>query len=174
MGKIALTTTQGENLAGTPWQVYPRPQMKRACWQNLNGQWEFTVSREKTMPDHYDRTILVPFAPESRLSGIGEHFPEGSYLCYRREFEVDTSKKGRFLLHFGAASQYAEIYVNQMQVGEHQGSYENFTFDITHLLRENNTYSGFCKKRLLEPIFLPRSSIQSQEKFLLFPGALTV
>ena len=130
MAKQILTTTQGENLQGIPWQAYPRPQMKRACWQNLNGQWEFTVSREKTMPDHYDRTILVPFAPESRLSGIGEHFPEGSYLCYRREFEVDTSKKGRFLLHFGAASQRAEIYVNQTLVGTHRGSYENFTFDI--------------------------------------------
>jgi len=138
VAKQILTTTQGENLQGIPWQAYPRPQMKRACWQNLNGQWEFTVSREKTMPDHYDRTILVPFAPESQLSGIGEHFPEGSYLCYRREFTADTSKCGKFLLHFGAASQYAEIYVNQTLVGTHKGSYEAFCLDITDHLQENN------------------------------------
>ena len=131
MAKQVLTTTQGENLAAIPWQVYPRPQMKREAWENLNGTWEFGVGETH-------RSIVVPFAPESRLSGIGEHFPEGSCLCYRREFTADTSRTGRFLLHFGAVSQYAEIYVNQTLVGTHRGSYEAFSFDITHLLRENN------------------------------------
>ena len=131
MGKIALTTTQGETLTGTPWQTYPRPQMKRDNWENLNGTWELRVGEE-----HY--AITVPFAPESRLSGVGKHFPEGSILCYRRTFGADPSKKGRFLLHFGAASQCAEIYVNQTLVGSHRGSYEAFHFDITGLLREEN------------------------------------
>ncbi len=138
MAKQVLTTTQGENLTGTPWQAYPRPQMKREHWENLNGTWEFAVSGEEALPSHYDRTILVPFAPESRLSGVGEHFPEGSYLCYRRTFGANPSQKGRFLLHFGAVSQYAEIYVNQTLVGTHQGSYEAFQFDITDHLQENN------------------------------------
>ena len=131
MAKQVLTTTQGENLAATPWQVYPRPQMKRTSWVNLNGTWEFSVGEEH-------RTIVVPFAPESQLSGIKKHFPEGSTLCYRREFAADTSKNGRFLLHFGAVSQCAEIYVNQTLVGTHQGSYEAFCFDITDHLQENN------------------------------------
>ena len=131
MGKQVLTTTQGETLTGTPWQVYPRPQMKRASWVNLNGDWEFSAGEET-------HTIAVPFAPESRLSGIGKHYPEGSYLRYRREFVADTSKNGRFLLHFGAVSQYAEIYVNQTLVGTHRGSYDSFCFDITEHLRENN------------------------------------
>ena len=68
MAKQVLTTTQGENLAAIPWQVYPRPQMKRASWVNLNGTWEFSVGEE-----HH--TIVVPFAPESQLSGIKKHFP---------------------------------------------------------------------------------------------------
>ena len=131
MAKQILTTTQGENLTGIPWQVYPRPQMKRASWINLNGTWELSVGEE-----HH--TIVVPFAPESQLSGVGKHFPEGSTLCYRREFAADLTQKGRFLLHFGAVSQCAEIYVNQTLVGTHRGSYEDFSFDITHLLRENN------------------------------------
>ena len=138
MAKQILTTTQGENLQGTPWQVYPRPQMKRETWENLNGTWEFTVSTEEAIPACYDRTILVPFAPESQLSGIGAHFPEGSFLFYRRTFVADPTKTGRFLLHFGAVSQRAEIYVNQTLVGAHRGSYEAFSFDITHLLREEN------------------------------------
>ena len=132
MAKNVLTTPQGETLAGMPWQVYPRPQMKRGNWVNLNGIWELSVDGEEA------RNILVPFAPESRLSGVEEHFPEGSTLCYRREFAADTGKQGRFLLHFGAVSQYAEIYVNQTLVGSHRGSYEAFSFDITHLLRETN------------------------------------
>ena len=129
MAKQILTTPQGENPG---WQVYPRPQMKRTSWENLNGPWEFSVG------DTPKGTIQVPFAPESRLSGIGEHFTEGSCQTYRREFHVDPQQAGRFLLHFGAVSQYAEIYVNQILVGTHRGSYEAFSFDITHLLRETN------------------------------------
>ena len=151
MAKQVLTTAQGETLAGTPWEAYPRPQMKRDTWQNLNGIWGFAVSREKSLPESYDRTILVPFAPESQLSGIGEHFPEGSFLCYRREFAADTAKKGRFLLHFGAVSQYAEIYVNQSLMGTHQGGYETFSLDITDYLRENNELVVRVKSDLDDP-----------------------
>ena len=138
MAKQILTTIQGEALGDTPWQVYPRPQMKRESWQNLNGSWDFAVSNEASLPERYDRSILVPFAPESRLSGIGEHYPEGSYLYYRRDFQVEPRQNGRFLLHFGAVSQYAEIYVNQKPVDSHRGSYEAFSFDITDRLQENN------------------------------------
>ena len=131
MAKNILTTTWGEALTGTPWPVYPRPQMRRSSWINLNGAWDFIAGGE-------EHKILVPFAPESQLSGVGKHFPEGSALCYRRNFSADPTQKGRFLLHFGAVSQRAEIYVNQTRVGTHRGSYEAFSFDITHLLRENN------------------------------------
>ena len=132
MAKQILTTPHGERAAS--WEVYPRPQMKRASWENLNGSWEFAVGENP----RYDRTITVPFAPESRLSGIGEHFPEGSYLFYRRTFRTNPHQTGRFLLHFGAVSQYAEIYVNQVLVGSHAGSYDAFSFDITDHLKEEN------------------------------------
>ena len=78
-----LFTTQGENLAGEAWSVYPRPQMKRDSYMNLNGKWAFG-----TAPKGLDRTIQVPFCPESTLSGIGEHFPEGKGLYYRRKITL--------------------------------------------------------------------------------------
>ena len=79
-----LTTAQGEALTGTPWQVYPRPQLKRESYVNLNGYWDFTASPEPALPQTYDRKIQVPFCPESQLSGIGQHFPEGHSLFYRK------------------------------------------------------------------------------------------
>ena len=77
-----LTTTAGEALRGTPWTVHPQPQMKRENWLNLNGDWDFSVDYEKK------GFIRVPFCPESRLSGIGTHFDEGSLLCYRFSFHA--------------------------------------------------------------------------------------
>ena len=70
-----LSTRHGETLTGTPWTVYPRPQMKRDSYLNLNGNWDFAVS--ETKPETFDKTILVPFCPESPLSGVKEHFGEG-------------------------------------------------------------------------------------------------
>ena len=102
-----LMTTAGENLRGIPWQVYPRPQMKRKNWLNLNGGWDFSVDCEKK------GLIRVPFCPESRLSGIGTHFDEGSLLCYNRTFCLPEDwDKGRVILHIGAADQRADIFLN--------------------------------------------------------------
>ena len=78
-----LMTKAGEELRGTPWTVHPRPQMKRDSWLNLNGEWEFSTNGHAK----FDR-ILVPFCPESRLSGIGTHFQEREALCYRRSFTL--------------------------------------------------------------------------------------
>lgn len=130
-----LTTARGQTLTGTPWQTYPRPQLKRDSYVNLNGSWDFTVTPEKTLPTAFDRTITVPFCPESALSGIAEQFPEGSSLFYRRNLTLpEDFCKGRVLLHIGAADQIAEVYVNQSLVGSHTGGYESFTFDITNYL----------------------------------------
>ena len=75
-----LYTLHGEALTGIPWPVYPRPQMRRDSYLNLNGEWEFGVTQKK-FPKTYSRTIRVPFCPESLLSGVHEHYPEGSALC---------------------------------------------------------------------------------------------
>ena len=134
-----LYTPQGKALSGTPWEIYPRPQFKRDSYVNLNGTWDFAVT-EQEQPESFDKTILVPFCPESLLSGIHEHFPEGNSLWYRREFTLPEGfHKGKVLLHIGAADQKAEIYVNQKKVGSHIGGYDSFCTDITDALEETNT-----------------------------------
>lgn len=132
MALTKLTTTHGEQLAGTPWEVYPRPQFKRESYLNLNGMWELEAEGYKGM-------ILVPFCPESQLSGVEKHFPDGSVITYRRSFTLpDDFNRGRVLLHFGAVDQIAEVYVNQQLVGNHMGGYESFCFDITDVLEAEN------------------------------------
>ena len=131
-----LYTPEGEALTGQPWDIYPRPQMKRNSYINLNGTWDFAVT-EKHFPSTYDKNILVPFCPESLLSGIHEHFPEGSALYYRRTFTLPEGfHQGRVLLHIGAADQHLDCFVNDKKIGNHTGGYEHITFDITDALRD--------------------------------------
>ena len=134
-----LMTTAGENLTGTPWTVYPRPQVKRDSYLNLNGAWDFSVDYEKL------GQIRVPFCPESKLSGIGKHFDEGSLLCYNRTFTLpDGFNKGRVILHIGAADQRADVFLNGKAVGWHKGGYEAFSFDITPYLQQENILQICC------------------------------
>ena len=134
-----LMTPAGEVLKGTPWTVYPRPQLKRDSYMNLNGAWDFSVNYERM------GQIRVPFCPESRLSCIGKHFDEGSVLCYNRSFRLEEGfNRGRVILHIGAADQRADVYLNGKPVGIHEGGYEAFSFDITHLLQEENTLQICC------------------------------
>ena len=136
-----LMTLRGENLMDTPWNIYPRPQMKRASWLNLNGEWDFST---EPMCQNTGK-ILVPFCPESGLSGIREHFPEGSILTYRRSVTLpENFNRGRVLLHVGAADQVADVYVNEVHVGHHEGGYEAFTLDITEQLQTENTIEIRC------------------------------
>ncbi|MBQ9148176.1 MAG: glycoside hydrolase family 2 [Oscillospiraceae bacterium] len=136
---VDLTTKAGETLSGTPWTVYPRPQMKRDSYLNLNGAWEFSVNYENM--GH----IRVPFCPESRLSGIGRHFDEGSILSYTRSFTLPEGfNRGRVLLHIGAADQRADVFLNGKPVGFHEGGYEAFTLDITPYLVEENRLQICC------------------------------
>ncbi len=142
-----LMTPRGEALKGTPWDIYPRPQMRRDNYVNLNGDWDFTVSPTLGLPEHYDRRILVPFSPESLLSGIGTHFPEGSWLYYRKQLFLPL-RDGRVLLHVGAADQELICYVNSKEIGRHEGGYESMTFDITEALAEENTLVLACRDDL--------------------------
>ncbi len=134
-----LITKQGAALKGTPWEIYPRPQMRRDSYMNLNGVWDLAVTHTPEPPVEYDRKILVPFCPESSLSGIEEHFPDGHYLWYRKTFSLPQGfGDGRVLLHIGAADQILDCYVNQKHTGTHIGGYTAMTFDITDTLQKEN------------------------------------
>ena len=134
-----LMTAAGETLQGTPWQVYPRPQMKRENWMNLNGAWDFAVNYEN------QGRIRVPFCPESVLSGLGKHYEEESLLCYTRRFTLpDGFNRGKVILHIGAADQRTSVFLNGKPVGEHKGGYDAFSFDITAHLKEENQLQICC------------------------------
>ena len=139
---VDLLTPQGEELLnsrGTPWQVYPRPQMRRSSYLNLNGPWEFTVNYEN------QGIIQLPFCPESRLSGYGKHFEEGDLLGYCRSFTLPEGfNRGRVILHIGAADQRADVFLNGKPVGSHKGGYEAFCVDITDALSEKNRLNICC------------------------------
>ena len=147
-----LTTPRGETLSGTPWQVYPRPQMRRDSYINLNGEWDFAVSSGK--PETFDMRITVPFCPESRLSGIGRHFEEGAPLWYRRRFLLPEGfRRERVLLHIGAADQIAEVFVNGQYLCRHEGGYASFCVDITEALAEENELVIRCTDDLHDQAF---------------------
>ncbi len=136
-----LMTARGLELDSSgaiPHNIYPRPQMRRHNWLNLNGLWNLTV-------DGLGYTIRVPFCPESRLSGIGKHFEEGTCLCYRRSFSLPEGwNTGRVLLHIGAADQTALVYVNGRRAGFHEGGCTAFTLDITEFLEQENRLEIRC------------------------------
>ncbi len=127
-----LYTDLGERLQDTPWQAYPRPQLRRESYLNLNGKWDFAAKKGKQFPRTYNQEILVPFCPESLLSGIGEHYGEELFLFYRKQVTLpDGFLNGRLLLHFGAVDQTVEVFVNGRIMGKHSGGYHAFTLDIT-------------------------------------------
>lgn len=147
-----LTTPRGKTLSGTPWQVYPRPQMRRDSYINLNGEWDFAVSSGK--PETFDMRITVPFCPESRLSGIGRHFEEGAPLWYRHRFLLPEGfRRERVLLHIGAADQIAEVFVNGQHLCRHEGGYASFSVDITEALAEENELVIRCTDDLRDQAF---------------------
>ena len=153
---VQLMTNEGKKLletGATPWDVYPRPRMRRDSWLNLNGWWDFTTG-DLSKNGTYEPRILVPFCPESVLSGVGQHFGEGAALCYRRTVRLPEGfNRGRVLLHIDAADQVLECMVNGEKVGRHEGGYEHMTFDITAYLAEENVIELHCYDDLDDQTF---------------------
>jgi hypothetical protein len=128
---------------------YPRPQMVRADWQNLNGLWDYAIRpKGEDRPAQYDGQILVPFPVESALSGVMKRVNESERLWYRRAFELPAAWQGtgaapggasdrRVLLHFGAVDWEATVWVNGKELGTHRGGYDPFTFDISDALQKS-------------------------------------
>ena len=140
-----LYTKEGRALPEVPWQRYPRPQMVRADWLCLNGDWELRYGGEQTL-------IRVPFCPESLLSGV-EMPPEiGERMEYRRSFSLPESWDGkRVLLHFGAVSREAVVSVNGRELCRHENGYLPFSSDITDALREGENELTVCVVNDLSP-----------------------
>ncbi len=115
---------------------YPRPQMVRKDWQNLNGLWDYAITaREAPQPARWDGQILVPFPVESALSGVMKRVYETNRLWYRRTFNIPRGWKGKkVLLHFGAVDWEATVWVNGRELGTHRGGYDSFSFGITDAL----------------------------------------
>lgn len=138
----------------TPWQPnlpvplpeYPRPQMQRSDWMNLNGTWEYAIlPMAAPAPQMFQGNILVPFAVESQLSGVQKPLQPDERLWYRRAFTIPASwQNQRILLHFGAVDYTCEVWVNGMSTGTHTGGYLPFNMDITRFLQngENTLLVG--------------------------------
>ncbi|PWV47087.1 glycoside hydrolase family 2 protein [Chitinophaga sp. S165] len=115
---------------------YPRPQMVRARWQNLNGLWQYAITaKDSAMPTTYAGQILVPYPIESSLSGVGKPLQPTQHLWYRTSVTIKDLRPGeKTLLHFGAVDWQATVFVNGQEVGGHRGGYQHFTIDITRAL----------------------------------------
>ena len=146
---VDLLTKEGSALPKIPWNEYPRPLLKRDSFLCLNGEWDFCVCSAKNPTPQYDKTIIVPFAPQSFLSGVKELVKDSDIVFYRRSFSLPEGfKKDKVILRFGAVDQFAEVRVNGMLLGSHVGGYDPFSFDITNCLKEENVLEVKVKDEL--------------------------
>ena len=148
-----LKTAFADNMnKDCPHGEYPRPLLKRESFFSLNGLWDFAYSEQE--PLEYTEKILVPFCPESSLSGIGRAHSDAELLFYRRSFTLPEGfKKDRIILHFGAVDQTCEVFINEKEVGSHEGGYLPFSFDITEFLYMGNNEIKVVARDTLSPIY---------------------
>ena len=148
---------------------YPRPQMVRKDWTNLNGLWEYAVRPvNDEIPHQFDGNILVPFPIESLLSGVKRQVGPGNRLWYRRTFKMPHSwTQQRILLHFGAVDWETTVWVNDIKAGEHRGGYDPFTLDISHALAQSG------KQEIVVAVWDPvDTGYQPRGKQVLKPGGI--
>ena len=138
VGKNIKTEWASKVDPSNPLPEYPRPQMVRKSWMNLNGLWNYAITEAYAQSFKSEGKILVPFAVESSLSGVGRRITKNDALWYERSFSIPKEWEGKnILLHFGAVDWQTEVYVNDQQVGEHKGGYDPFSFDITPYLKKS-------------------------------------
>jgi len=115
---------------------YPRPQLERTDWVNLNGEWEYAIKpKGEVEPQAFDGNILVPFAIESSLSGVQKEVGDANELWYKRTFSVPANWKNKdIVLNFGAVDWKADVFINDVLIGSHQGGFTPFSFNITPYL----------------------------------------
>lgn len=133
----AMLTPWGEALDREhPLPEYPRPQLRRNSYLNLNGIWEYAITKTAEKPAAMQGEIVVPFSPETPLSGVGHILQPDEYLWYRRSVTLPEGffRGGRLLLHFGAVDQCCTVWVNGQEAGSHTGGYLPFALDATELI----------------------------------------
>ena len=133
----AMLTPWGEALDREhPLPEYPRPQLRRNSYLNLNGIWEYAITKTAEKPAAMQGEIVVPFSPETPLSGVGHILQPDEYLWYRRSVTLPEGffRGGRLLLHFGAVDQCCTVWVNGRKAGSHTGGYLPFALDVTELI----------------------------------------
>ena len=139
---------------------YPRPLLKRGSYINLNGYWDYAFTKEFNKPVQYDGQILVPFSPETVLSGVSRQLKPDEYLWYRRTFTLekwDERKDGRrLILHFGAVDQACVVYVNGQKAARHTGGYLPFTADITAMVCDGENELSLAVKDLSDTSYHAR------------------
>ena len=141
-----IKTKWGNNLdPKRVWSEYPRPQLERKDWLNLNGFWFYSITDINSLkPKKFDGKILVPFCVESSLSGVMKSLNEKQILWYFRDFEIPKEWKDKnIIIHFNAVDWKCELFINNIKVGEHFGGYSEFNFDITKYLKRWNEFNSF-------------------------------
>ena len=124
-----------------PLPEYPRPALRRDSFENLNGLWQYAITKAAQHPEQWEGSILVPYAPESRASGVNRTLQPGQWLHYHRFFAPPAGEGGRVLLHFGAVDSACAVEVNGHLAGGHRGGYWPFTLDITAFLNDTGRNS---------------------------------
>jgi hypothetical protein len=140
---ILMTSWTNQVTPENVWPEYPRPQMSRKRWLNLNGLWNYQITgrQETNIPGHHAGEILVPFGIESPLSGVMKPLLPDQRLWYQREVVIPADWKGqRVLLHFGAVDWEATVYIDGRKIGTHRGGYDSFSFDITRHVKAGQTH----------------------------------
>ncbi|MCF0116691.1 MAG: glycoside hydrolase family 2 [Bacilli bacterium] len=145
-----LTTKLHENFnKQEPLMEYPRPQLRRDSYINLNGPWDYKISLKEKEPTVFDGDITVPYCVESFLSGVQAKLKKGQILIYRKRFSLSSDfNKGKVLLHIDGVDQTAKVYLNGYYLGASKNGYIPFTSDITNCLKEVNTLLIYVKDDL--------------------------
>lgn len=125
---------------------YPRPQLVRNSYINLNGPWKYTINQSEEIPVAFEGDVIVPYPIESILSRVNRTITPDDVLWYKKEFTLPKDfNKGLVHLHFGAVDQICKVYINQQLVGEHVGGYLPFSFEISQYLQEKNEIIVYVK-----------------------------